>query len=109
MPSPGRAGRGVALRRRAAPVPRDEAGRLRPALSKRRTVPLADRLPLASLSGPYYAYFATFLILVGGGIGVLRRPGADRVLDALAPAAVLVALLAAQLVPESRCTPPERG
>ncbi len=78
---------------------RDESGRLSRAWSRRRTLPAAVACVLVALSGPYYAFFGVFLILAGGAIGVMRRPGADRVLDALAAAGLVTGLFAAQLVP----------
>ena len=78
---------------------RDDAGRLRWSWSWGRSAPALAACGLAALSGPYYAFFGTFLLLVGGLIGVLRRPGMDRVLDAAAAAGLLAGLFAVQLVP----------
>jgi len=78
---------------------RDGSGRLRWVWSRQRTLPVAVACVLASISGPYYAFFGTFLILTGGFIGLLRKPGVDRVFDALAAAGLVAGLFAAQLVP----------
>ena len=80
---------------------RDESGRLRWAWSLRRTLPAAVACVLTSVSGPYYAFFGTFLILAGGLIGLLRKPGVDRVLDALAAAGLVAGLFTAQLIPNA--------
>ena len=80
---------------------RDESGRLRWAWSWRRTLPVAVACVLISIAGPYYAFFSTFLILAGGVIGLLRKPGIDRVLDALAAAALVTVLFTAQLIPNA--------
>ncbi|HKI20873.1 MAG TPA: hypothetical protein VKA15_23475, partial [Isosphaeraceae bacterium] len=44
---------------------RDGSGRLRWVWSRQRTLPVAVACVLASISGPYYAFFGTFLILTG--------------------------------------------
>jgi len=80
---------------------RDESGRLRWAWSLRRTLPVVVACVLASISGPYYAFFGTFLILAGGVIGLLRKPAVDRVLDALAAAGLVAGLFTAQLIPNA--------
>ena len=80
---------------------RDQTGRLRWALSPRRTVPAVGACVLAALSGPYYAFFGMFLLLTGGLIGFLRRPGVDRVFDPGALAGLLVIGFAAQLIPNA--------
>jgi hypothetical protein len=80
---------------------RDTSGRLGWDWSRRRTLPVAIACVLASISGPYYAFFGTFVILTGGVIGVIRKPRADRVLDALAAAGLLAGLFAAQLIPNA--------
>ena len=54
---------------------------------------------LAALSGPYYALFGSLLLLAGGLIGLLRRPGKDRILDGAAAAGLLAGLFAVELVP----------
>ena len=56
---------------------------------------------MTALSGPYYAFFGTFVILVGGLIGLLRRPGLDRVIDTAAAAGLVIVIFAAQLVPNA--------
>lgn len=78
---------------------RDDAGRLRWSLSWGRSLPALVACALAALSGPYYAFFGTFLLLAGGMIGALRRPGMDRILDGAAASGLLAGLFAAQLVP----------
>ena len=80
---------------------RDESGRPRWAWSLRRTLPVAVACVLTSISGPYYAFFGTVLILAGGLIGLLRKPGVDRVLDALAAAGLVAGLFTAQLIPNA--------
>ena len=80
---------------------RDGSGRLRWGWSRRRTLPAAVACVLTSISGPYHAFFGTFLILTGGVIGLLRKPGTDRVLDALAAAGLVTGLFAAQLIPNA--------
>ena len=83
---------------------RDEAERLRWAWSWRRTLPVAVTCVLTSVSGAYYAFFGAFLILAGGVIGLLRKQAADRLLDALAAAGLLIALFTVQLIPNSLYT-----
>jgi hypothetical protein len=71
------------------------------AWSRQRTLPAAVACVLASISGPYHAFFGTILILIGGGIGLLRKPGLDRLLDTLAAAGLVAGLFAAQLIPNA--------
>ncbi|AGA26341.1 hypothetical protein Sinac_1988 [Singulisphaera acidiphila DSM 18658] len=78
---------------------RDDAGRLRWFWSWGRSAPTLAACGLAALSGPNYAYFGAFFLLTSGLIGVLRRPGLDRGLDAVVAAGLLVGLFAARLVP----------
>jgi len=80
---------------------RSATGSVRWVWSRRRALPVLIACVLASLSGPYYAFFATFLILAGGAIGFMRKPGIDRVLDALVAAGLVIGLFAAQLVPNA--------
>jgi hypothetical protein len=80
---------------------RDTSGRLRWNWSWRVSLSVVISCILASISGPYYAFFGTFLILTGGAIGVVRRPSVDRVLDVLAAAGLISGFFAAQLVPNA--------
>ena len=80
-------------------VRRSDSGRLQLTWSWRRTLPAAMTCVLASISGPYFAFFGTFLILTGGLIGLLRKPGIDRMLDALVAAGLLAGFFLAQLIP----------
>lgn len=80
-------------------VDRGDSGRLRWCGSRGRPAAALAACALAALSGPYCAYFGTYLLLAGGLIGVLRRPGVDRALDAAVAAVLLAGLFAAQLVP----------
>ena len=54
---------------------------------------------IVSISGPYYAVFAVFLVFTSGLIGLLRRPGYDRVLDPVAAAGLITLCFICQLIP----------
>jgi phosphoglycerol transferase len=78
---------------------RDVCGHLRWNWSRRFTLPVLVTCVLASISGPYFAFFGTFLILTGGVIGLVRKPGVERILDALLAAGLVAGLFAVQLIP----------
>jgi phosphoglycerol transferase len=78
---------------------REVSGRLRWNWSWKFSLPVVVTCILASISGPYYAFFGTFLILTAGAIGVVRKQGADRVLNVLAAAGLISGLFAVQLIP----------
>lgn len=61
---------------------RKEGGKLRRVAPWPRTLTVLISCLLTALGGPYHAAFGTFLLAVGGLIGLLRKPSADRVLDA---------------------------
>ena len=54
---------------------------------------------LVSMGGPYSAYFGTFLLVVGGFIGFVRRPSLDRALDAAVCVGLVVGLFLLQVLP----------
>jgi hypothetical protein len=78
---------------------RDGAGRLRPYWSRGRSALALASFGLISLAGPYYAFFATFFLIVAGLIAQLRRPGLVRLCDAVLLAGLVAGSLALQLAP----------
>lgn len=76
-----------------------ERGRLRPGWHAGRTLPVLVTALLVSLGGPYSAYFGTFLLIVGGLIGLLRRPGLDRAMEAIVCVGLVAGLFLLQLLP----------
>jgi hypothetical protein len=80
---------------------RDQSGYLRWTWSRESTLLAIITCVLTSISGPYYAFFGTFLILAGGLIGFLRQPRVDRLFNTLAAAGLVAVLFAAQLIPNA--------
>ena len=77
----------------------DERGRVRPGWHDGRSLPVLVTALLVSMGGPYSAYFGTFLLVVGGFIGFVRRPSLDRVLDAAVCVGLVVGLFLLQVLP----------
>ena len=72
---------------------------MRPAWHDGRTLPVLVTALLVSMGGPYSAYFGTFLLVVGGFIGFVRRPSLDRALDAAVCVGLVVGLFLLQVLP----------
>jgi len=78
---------------------RNAQGKLRPCWIRNHTLAVLVACGLISLGGPYGAYFGTFLLLIGGVIGLLRKPSLERGLNGLFAAGLVVGLFAVQLIP----------
>jgi hypothetical protein len=88
---------------------RDAWGRLHWTRTRGLTIPAVVACLLASISGPYYAFFGTFLIVAGGVIGLVRKAGVDRLLDVLTATGLIAGLFLAQLMPNVLYTTREGG
>jgi phosphoglycerol transferase len=64
-----------------------------------RSLPVVVTALLVSMGGPYCAFFGTFLILIGGLVGWLRKPSWQRAVDAAASVGLVAGFFLLQVLP----------